>query len=582
MKKRIAMLLFALLLAGCTQQTTVNTATKQPVNGPGKNTAANQNNTTQNQTQEGVFEIATADDLYAFAEQYNAGKLDREIRVVLTNDIVVNDTAGWESWATDGTDTTSLRKWYPIRYFQGTFDGQGHSIRGLYCHLTEADKDTYYYASLVMQNEGTVCNLSVEESVFLGDHVSVGPIVGRNDGTVENCHSHVYARASSTIGGIVSLNDETGMISGCTASGTVATVTIGNSMSVGGICGHNLGSITDCRNIANMQGERGSKAGGICGHNFGTIDNCHNRGDLAFDCSDVGGIVSSNSSNLTYGILRNSSNTGSITTTGEYTQYAAGVTALNYGIVENCYNTGDINAAKSAAGLCGGNYGTISYCWNTGSITGVSKAFGLADFCHLNELFEVSMQNCFSTGNILVTGDETSNMYNEAAGCVGRVDAVVMNCYNTGNISAPKEAAGICLDIGTDGKLNCVYNLGSIDSEGEVYGLANDLNGGQALHCYNLGDLCGGRKAYALFRGGYAGLANYCYNAGAVSTKQQQWLTPFLERMTDCSIDNFAEEYHSDMTQASSYVGFDFDTVWEMGAADYPYPTLRNMPAITE
>ena len=81
------------------------------------------------------YEISNAGQLYWFAEQVNSG--NASLNAVLTTDIVVNETV----LAADGSlgaDPDTLRMWRSIgnddaeNIFKGTFDGQGHTISGLY------------------------------------------------------------------------------------------------------------------------------------------------------------------------------------------------------------------------------------------------------------------------------------------------------------------------------------------------------------------------------------------------------------------------------------------------------------------
>ena len=72
------------------------------------------------------FTISTADELYEFAalsEYYNFKKQT----VKLGADIVIN-----EGNAADWAEKGPSRKWVPIQGFAGTFDGQGHTISGMY------------------------------------------------------------------------------------------------------------------------------------------------------------------------------------------------------------------------------------------------------------------------------------------------------------------------------------------------------------------------------------------------------------------------------------------------------------------
>ncbi|WP_407440866.1 hypothetical protein [Fibrobacter sp.] len=87
---------------------------------------------------DGFYEIGTDDALYKFACMVNNGTTDINGR--LTADICVNACGEGESvLKADGTlngDGFNFTQWTPIgtktQKFEGTFDGAGHTISGLY------------------------------------------------------------------------------------------------------------------------------------------------------------------------------------------------------------------------------------------------------------------------------------------------------------------------------------------------------------------------------------------------------------------------------------------------------------------
>ena len=119
------------------------------------------------ETEMEIISISTEDDLIALAASCTLDAWSREKHVVLEADL----------------DLTGLT-FSPIATFGGTFDGQGHTIRGL------AITDALSPAGLIctLQPTGRVENLHIEGSVApAGDPVSTGGLVGENYGTIENC-----------------------------------------------------------------------------------------------------------------------------------------------------------------------------------------------------------------------------------------------------------------------------------------------------------------------------------------------------------------------------------------------------------
>ena len=103
--------------------------------------------------------------------------------------------------------------------------------------------------------------------------------------------------------------------------------------------------------------------GGVCGNNAGTITNCYNAGNLtAIESSaTIGGICGYNNG----GTIANCYNTGTVTATGTVAS-VGGVCGCSTELILNCYNIGTVTAASSDAdisGICGYNFGPIKNCY---------------------------------------------------------------------------------------------------------------------------------------------------------------------------------------------------------------------------
>lgn len=71
--------------------------------------------------------ISTSEDLYQLACKVNQGNSFDGVHIKLANDLLLNDTTGWQQWK---KGNSRLRPWTPIGNaqspFRGDFDGQGH------------------------------------------------------------------------------------------------------------------------------------------------------------------------------------------------------------------------------------------------------------------------------------------------------------------------------------------------------------------------------------------------------------------------------------------------------------------------
>ena len=164
---------------------------------------------------------------------------------------VKNGTTTGEGWTYKlGADLDmSAHKWTPIgnsdKYFNGTFDGQGHTISGI--KLTNSSKTE---VGLFGSVQGTVKNLKLTDSQIQGQQ-NVGGIVGMLQGTVENCR----------VGGVTV---EAVAVEGENNSGT-------NCGGIAGNCGWDTSLLKGNYSAATVSGKK--NIGGIVGYVFnGTID----------------------------------------------------------------------------------------------------------------------------------------------------------------------------------------------------------------------------------------------------------------------------------------------------------------------
>ena len=254
------------------------------------------------------YEISNAGQLYWFAEQVNSG--NASLNAVLTTDIVVNETV----LAADGSlgaDPDTLRMWRSIgnddaeNIFKGTFDGQGHTISGLY-FSNDSNESNVMCASLFGVSAGIIQNVGLEDSYLNHYNISAG-ICAINNGQIVNCYN-----AGTILGygasGICAINSDNGSIENCYNTGVIRGFGL-----VAGICNMNTGSMKDCYNnnsdITVMtdstiidENDEKSYASGICNNNgsSGRIENCYHVGQVS------GAAVNNNICNLNAGQIENS------------------------------------------------------------------------------------------------------------------------------------------------------------------------------------------------------------------------------------------------------------------------------------
>ena len=165
---------------------------------------------------EGPYHISTAAELAGLAKLVNEGNTFYDKTIYLDSDIQLNDTENWESWGTTAptNEWTAIGTEYNFHPFRGTFDGQGHTISGIYINNNSSQQGLFGYVN----NGGTVKNLSVMDSYIKAEDF-VGGIIGwNNGGTVSDCSysGTVTGTASSVyVGGIAGGNSSSGTVSKC-------------------------------------------------------------------------------------------------------------------------------------------------------------------------------------------------------------------------------------------------------------------------------------------------------------------------------------------------------------------------------
>ena len=281
------------------------------------------------------YEIFTATQLENFRDIVNGTNGQRQNKSAhakLMNDIDLSSVCSAEktSWTPIGNSIGNS--------YEGTFNGNGHTISGLYIGSSGVDyKGLFGYVG----SSGKVQNLSVSGDINGGWYV----------------------------GGVVGFNTS-GTVTGCIFSGSGS---VSGDRCVGGVVGRNDGTVKNCHNAGKVSGNR--YVGGVVGENSGTVKNCYNTGTVTGTDDYVGGVVGWNSGNVT-----NCYNTGAVNSSGNY---VGGVVGDNSGTVENCYNTGSVTVTVSdwyVDGVVGDNSGPVENCYNTGEVSGSLYVGGVVGY----------------------------------------------------------------------------------------------------------------------------------------------------------------------------------------------------------
>lgn len=353
-------------------------------------------------TVENPYQIGTAEELYWFAGLVN-GTLPGEKKNTSANAKLMNDITVNEGVLDEHKNLVSGKEfipWTPIGKsgsYTGTFDGNGHTISGLYFN-----KPNSYSVGLFsyIGAEGKISNVGVSDSYFQSSNSSyIGGVCGSNSGELQNCSN------SSTV-----IGKE-------------------NDYNIGGVCGYNSGTVKDCKNTGSVRGK--SSIGGVCGHNErrynekgGIIENSFNEGTVSGTddtddyVHDIGGVCGYNYG----GTIKSCYNTASVS--GHH--YVGGVCGSNYddtSTITNCFNKGTVSGQYSLGGVCGINYGGTTSCFNEGTVSG--QQYSVGGVCGDNY---GGITNCFDKG--------TESGQNPVGGVCGSNYSkygTITNCYYFSN-----------------------------------------------------------------------------------------------------------------------------------------------------
>ena len=188
------------------------------------------------------YQIANYSNLVWFQQYVDSGNYS--VNAVLTADITANENLLNDSGELSGTPKYT---WTPITRsgssdttcYSGVFDGQGHTISGLYT----PPSSTSFFA-LFGRAKGTIKNIFITDSYFGSNYDYVGSFVGfgHNDCVIENCGSDATIIGSNYCGGIA--GQTVGKITSCYFAGKISA----NSTYSSAIASDDIGysTLTNC------------------------------------------------------------------------------------------------------------------------------------------------------------------------------------------------------------------------------------------------------------------------------------------------------------------------------------------------
>ena len=192
---------------------------------------------------EDIYQIGTGAELAWFAAQVNGG--NKVISAVLTADI---DLADYDWTAIGGASTAKA--------YQGKFNGNGHSVNGLYIN----NPDATYQGLFGMLYNANIERLAINGKVTGKQYAGgIAASIGANS-TVDRCVNNAKITATQSFAGGI-----TGYISANTAKVTNCynTADIASPTNCGGIAGNN-NALAIAENVFNLGEISGTTYAGAC------------------------------------------------------------------------------------------------------------------------------------------------------------------------------------------------------------------------------------------------------------------------------------------------------------------------------
>ncbi len=495
--------------------------------------------------------------------------------------------------------------------FKGVLDGKNHTVSGAFGY-DSGDSAYAEYNGFFMEAVGaSIKNLTIADSLFFGSTsggfagyaedsvfnncvfdgivIGIGGIVGKavNSDFID-CVNRGWIFGNGNTGGIVGENTATeeNYILSCDNEGTV--IYQGDYSATGGVVGKNVFACVEyCENKGCVRGGK-YMTGGIVGQLLGgLVNDCVNRGVV--DGSEyIGGVVGITDAMDDSFTITECTNYGTVSGTSDVGGILGAMNTYNAGLLKSCQNFNSVSGENMVGGIIGSVLARgeteITTCVNKGYVTANAVVGGIVG--------SISASNGFTTVSRCINQNEIKAK-NNIGGIVGNLygwsyGAKIEQCYNSATLTGEKAVGGI---------------LGYCASK-ELYGETDPIINMTIENCYNSGWIDTVEKS-----GGLVGLAERSsgsgrplniktsYNAGEVVASGSNCgrLLGYSDsqiNVVDCyySVDESLEAAYgsasklsdgskgltdTEMTDSASFVGFDFNDVWEIGRySNYDYPTI--------
>ena len=348
--------------------------------------------------------------------------------------------------------------------FVGTIDGNEFTIKELSINR-RGSSNVGLFGGL----GGEIKNIEFRNSTVSGGD-RTGVISGeirQSKATIENITATGEVSGSNDVGGLI------GKVNSNVSISKVETnMNVTSDGYVGGIVGElGSGEIKDSSVSGHITGLESSEimlVGGIVGHNLGTISNVTYNGTVdAASANGIGGLAGRH-----VGVITNSTSSGSVNSDSGYT--AGGLvgfsSATNRGEITHSNSSVDLNSgAQYVGGIAGSIGGNTTKTHASGSVTGRSSSNSIGGFAgEISTNIGESVTNSYSTGNVSVDGN-VSDVF-ALGGFVGTNSGNISTSYTTGMTPETEGSGGFTGQLTSEGKISNSYWNINMTPQSNSYG----------------------------------------------------------------------------------------------------------------
>lgn len=535
----------------------------------------------------------------------------------VTGYVTVGGLVGWNEGIIDYSFATG--------FVNSTNQNAGGLVGENYNTITNsyATGEVYSYfdlaGGLVSYSDGVIDNCSATGNVYSDTGSYIGGLVGEQTnqllsnsfatGDVSG-QGNVGGFAGSLYGGNITNSYATGNVNGdynvggligqaygslnyidsSYSTGNVNGNLLGNGDEIGGLIGYTVVSsaesifiLTNSYALGNVTGD--VDVGGLIGFsdNLGSgyleINECYSEG-IVNGTGYVGGLIGTTYTSSTSILINNCHSIGNVYSTGTYTGGLVGYSQGEYNVVANSYSESNVTGTENVGGLIGqlDANGNVTGCYAVGNVYGsASELGGLIGENYGNVINSFAMGNVYggvssaSAGGLIgysegfistcyATGDVTTTS-NNMGGLVGDMNGILENSYATGDISGEGSVGGFVGMSENNANITNCFAVGSAtNTAGNTGGLIG-RNEGNITNCYSSGEVDGiGEND-----GGLVGLDTSGDWGNSITGSY--WNLQMSEQNSSAGGTGLTT---AQMKNQSSFVDWDFGSVWEITAGYFP------------